>query len=91
MGDKWDRWGTTLRWWLRCPSAPRLVLLTITGSTGVFFLNMKDDSGVVVLKQGGPNTPSELFCTLLFNEIAVVSTPKVRVLHQVDDGSVAQP
>eukprot|EP00050_Salpingoeca_kvevrii_P007612 m.297354 g.297354 ORF g.297354 m.297354 type:complete len:361 (+) comp13595_c0_seq1:20-1102(+) len=51
------------------------------GSTGVFFLNLKQDGGVIVLKQGSANTASEYFCTEFINTLHLgVTTPRVRIL-----------
>lgn len=53
------------------------------GSLGVFLLNLKNNGGVIVFKQGSSSSASELFCSLLYKELGI-ATPSMRVLPKAE-------
>eukprot|EP00039_Didymoeca_costata_P015654 m.270408 g.270408 ORF g.270408 m.270408 type:complete len:372 (-) comp16263_c6_seq2:109-1224(-) len=49
------------------------------GSLGVFLFNLKNDAGVIVVKQASASSVSEFFCSLLYKKLGIL-TPQMRVL-----------
>lgn len=53
------------------------------GSLGVFLLNLKNDAGVIVMKQGAISSAAECFCSLLYRDLKLAA-PAIRVLNEVE-------
>lgn len=57
------------------------------GSLGVYFLNLNDERGVLVFKEGTRETPADVFCGQLFHA-AGVSCPQMAVLSKADHSNL---
>lgn len=58
------------------------------GSTGVYLLKLAKKKGVVVLKQGGPSTPLDFFCSQLYILFGI-KAPAMRVLSKDEFARIA--
>lgn len=59
------------------------------GSLGVFLLNLKDNAGVITLKQGAASSAAEFFASLLYAKLGI-ATPAMRVLDKSELAKVVE-